>query len=467
MTLEFFIFSFLIPSFLHHTGGVRIGRLIIGCSRDARIARLYACMFGCIGIIGLFPQFAHAALPNITYRYKHHIFVISAWQMTGWEGQKEIWTYNGQPVVPPAELRVDGDIIDPIPAGFAKEFQPAWNEEAIAATISAAISSTLDRSAGNVTISRNASGTIVFDGVGFPGRSVDTRAAARLTAEALSSGVIDIMLPVIETQPQVTVLDEELRSKGITELVTLGESDFHGSTKNRIHNVTTGLNKFNGHLIEKDETFSFVKTLGPVDASTGYLKELTILGDKTVPDYGGGLCQVSSTAYRGVWEYGFPITQRKNHSYAVHYYAPQGTDATVYPPNVDIKFKNDSPGALLMQTMIDVPNMKAYFLYYGTRDARTSNIIGPFSWDFHGAPPPKTEETTEIPVGTRRKVGEAVNGMRTAWFRTVEQDGKETVQGTYSIYQARPLFYQIGVDRLTTGSGSLTEAGAGESVISD
>ncbi len=418
-------------------------------------------------MIGFFPMEAHAALPNLTYRYKHHIFTIGAVQMTGWQGEKESWTYKGQPVIPPAELRVDGDMLQPLPAGFSKGVQPAWNEEAIATTIAARISSTLDRSAGSVTISRNASGSIVFEGTGFPGRSVDIRAAARLTAEALSNGVTDIMLPVTETQPQLTVLDDELRSKGITELVTIGESDFHGSTKNRIHNVTTGLKKFNGHLIEQGETFSFVKTLGPVDGTTGYLKELTILGDKTVPDYGGGLCQVSSTAYRGVWEYGFPIVQRKNHSYAVHYYAPQGTDATVYPPNVDIKFLNDSPGALLMQTFIDVPNTKAYFLYYGTKDDRTSEVIGPFSWDFRSAPPPKTEETLEIAPGTRRKVGEAVNGMRTAWFRTLKKDGKETVQGTYSVYEARPLFYQIGVDKLTTGSGSLSDAPASEAVIAD
>ncbi len=424
-------------------------------------------ILGFIGMVAFFPMEAHAALPNLTYRYKHHIFVIGAQQMTGWQGEKETWTYNGQPVIPPAKLRVDGDIVDPMPMGFAKGVQPAWNEEAIAATIAARITSTLDRSAGSVTISRNGSGSIVFEGVGFPGRNVDVRAAARLTAEALTNGVTDIMLPMIETQPQITVLDEELRSKGIGELVTLGESDFSGSTKNRIHNVTVGLNRFNGHLIEQGETFSFVKTLGPVDASAGYLKELTILGDKTVPDYGGGLCQVSSTAYRGVWEYGFPITQRKNHSYAVHYYAPQGTDATVYPPNVDIKFLNDSPGALLIQTVIDVPNTKAYFLYYGTRDDRTSSVIGPFSWDFRAAPPPKTEETLEIAPGTRRKVGEAVNGMRTAWFRTVNKDGKETVQGTYSIYEARPLFYQIGVDKLTTASGSLNNADASENVISD
>lgn len=387
--------------------------------------------------------------------------------MSEWQTEQEVWTWHESEVAPPATLRVDGDSVPILPAGFAKATKQTWNESAIAQTIRDQLSSLIEREAGSVTISKNATGAIVFDGVGFPGRSIDIQTAVRLTVEALETGITDIELPVIETQPTVTVLDEELKAQGIKEFVTLGESDFHGSTVNRIHNVTVGLHRFNGHLIKQGETFSFVKVLGPVDAAAGYRKELTIIGDKTLPDYGGGLCQVSSTAYRGVWEYGFPITQRKNHSFAVHYYAPQGTDATVYPPNVDIKFLNDSPGALLMQTWIDVPNTKAYFIYYGTKDDRKTSVVGPFSWGRIGAPPPRTEYTMEIPPGTQRKVGEAVPGMRTAWFRTVEKDGEEKVEGVYSIYEARPLYWQIGVESLPSGSGALTEAPAGETVISD
>lgn len=416
----------------------------------------------------LLPETADAAIPNLTYRHGHHLFTVTARDTRDWQGEREVWTYRGMPVNPPASLRVDGDDVPPLPEGFERGTRPDWDLGAIRRTIEQRISSRLDRAPGSVIISRNASGSIVFEGAGFPGREVDLDAAARLTAEALESGATDITLPVIETRPSVTVTDPDLRGKGITELVTVGESDFTGSTQNRIHNVRVGLEKFNGHLIAQGETFSFVKVLGPVDASTGYRKELTIIGDKTLPDYGGGLCQVSSTAYRGVWEYGFPIVQRKNHSYAVSYYAPQGTDATVYPPDVDIKFLNDSPGALLIQTVIDVPNTKAYFLYYGTRDDREADVFGPFVWDRTGAPPPRTEYTRDLPPGVRRKVGEAVNGMKTAWFRVVRKNGEEKVESVYSTYQARPLYWQIGASaEAPSGSGSLSDAPSTETVISD
>jgi vancomycin resistance protein YoaR len=432
-----------------------------------RIAIGFLLLLGSLSIAGAFPEPAEAALPTLTYRHTHLLFTIGPKDMASWQSEGEQWMYRGQPVVPPAELRVDGDSVPALPEGFEKGVRTDWDPEAIVQTISQRIAPQIEREPGKVTIRRNASGSIMFDGAGFQGRKIDMEKVAMLTIEALESGVADITLPMIISQPELDVQDAELREKGIKEFVTMGESDFTHSTQNRIHNVRVGLDRFNGHLIEQGETFSFVETLGPVDGSTGYLKELTIIGDKTVPDYGGGLCQVSSTAYRGVWEYGFPILQRKNHSYAVSYYGPQGTDATIYPPNVDIKFLNDSPGALLMQTVIDVPNTKAYFLYYGTRDDRQTEVVGPFTWGFKAAPPPRTEYTNDLPAGARRKVGEPVRGLSAAWFRTVKKGGQEKTEGTYSVYQARPLYYQVGGAAPSAGTGSLSDAPAGETMISD
>ncbi len=408
---------------------------------------------------------AHAASVPLTYRSDHHLFTIPAAQQREWAAEEEAWTFLGRPIVPPpALLALSGSAL---PAGFERQRRPGWDHDAIAATLRAHIADRFDRAAGAVTITRDPAGMIHFDGVGLPGRRVDLPLAAALTVAALEQGVADIVLPVIETQPAIAVEDPVLRAQGIRELVTVGESAFAGSTANRIHNITVGLDRFDGHLVPQGATFSFVEVLGPVDASTGYRKELTIIGERTLPDYGGGLCQVSSTAYRGVWEYGFPITQRKNHSYAVSYYAPQGTDATVYPPHVDIKFTNDSPGALLIQTHLDRENRRAYFLYYGTRDDRSTVLAGPYTWNHKDPPLPRSEETTAIAPGERRKVGEPVPGMDVAWFRILRRGGREEIDGTYSVYQARPLFWQIGVAVAGSGSGALTDAPAGEEVLSD
>ena len=411
-----------------------------------------------LGVVS-FATHAHAAVPSLTYTYKHHIISVSVTAHPEWKQAKRVWLYEGIEAIPPARLKTCGDE-EILEAGWSWEERTGWNEDAIRRTIEAEISSKLDRQAGVVTIKKNLSGSIVFDGLGLTGRHVDATLAAELTLHALEDDVTLIELPVTETQPVVHVDDTELRDMGIKEVVTVGESVFAGSPMNRRHNIKVGLSKFNGHIIPQGTTFSFVEILGPVNDRTGYRKELVINGDETLPDYGGGLCQVSSTAYRGPWEYGMPILQRKNHSYAVSYYSPQGTDATIYPPNVDMKFRNDTPGALLIQTASDEKD-RAFFVYYGTRDSRKADVFGPYVFDRVSAPKEeKIAYTTEIPAGEKRKAGERHDGMKALWYRSVQMPGSgATIERFFSVYEARPLYWQFGVtpaemDNRTSGDFS-------------
>jgi vancomycin resistance protein YoaR len=184
----------------------------------------------------------------------------------------------------------------------------------------------------------------------------------------------DIVLEAAILKPEVSSSD--VAQYGIKELVGSGVSNFRGSPKNRIHNINVGAKRFNGVLIKPGEEFSFIKTLGPVDKSTGYLPELVIKTDKTVPEYGGGMCQVSTTCFRAALNSGLKITARTNHAYPVQYYNPQGLDATVYIPNPDLRFMNDTPGYILIQTHIEGTQLT--FDFYGTSDGRETKIVGPF-----------------------------------------------------------------------------------------
>jgi len=391
------------------------------------------------------PQAASAAsfYPELLYRYEHHLMTLNPNDYPLWRKTEEVWRYGNTEIRPAAILRSDGDNPMALPEGVTRSLRTSWNSDAIAATIATRIATIIDRPRGTVSIDKNEEGGIMFDGVGFRGRTVDTAKAAMLTIAALEGNVTDIHLPVREEQPIIHVLHPDLQDRGIAEVIAIGESDFTHSATSRRHNIATGVSKFNGHIIPQGEVFSFNEVLGPVNGETGYLKELVILGDKTLPDYGGGLCQVSTTAYRGVWEYGFPIVQRRNHSFAVQYYAPQGTDATIYPPYTDIKFLNDSPGDLLIQTHVDAD--KAFFIYYGTKDNRDAEVIGPYVWDKRSPPADRIEYTTDLAPGVKRQVGKAVSGMQTAWFRIVRnRESEEFVEPFYSFYEARPNFTQIG-----------------------
>ncbi len=405
---------------------------------------MFRALFVVAGLLMTVPS-ADAAGVDLLYRSDHFLFTVPASATASWMSQESAWTYAGTEVTPPQALLADGDDPPAVPEGFRRTVRTGYSRDAIRETLRTFVVDPFDRPAGSVVIDKTASGSVTFDGVGLPGRKTDLEALTSMTIEALERGIGDIEIPFDELPASVTVNSAELRDMGIKEVVTVGESVYAGSPINRRHNIATGLAKFNGHVIPQGTVFSFGQTLGPVNDTTGYRKELVIKGDRTEPDFGGGLCQVSSTAYRGAWEYGFPIKQRINHSYAVSYYGPQGTDATVYPPNPDMKFLNDSPGALLMQTHHDDRD-HAYFIYYGTKDARQSSVYGPFIWNRSSPPPDRTIETTELAPGEKKKVGDRHPGLNAAWVRyTTLADGTTLDETTVSIYEARPLFYEIGV----------------------
>lgn len=174
------------------------------------------------------------------------------------------------------------------------------------------------------------------------------------------------------------VRSDNLKELGINELVGEGKSNFRGSTKTRIHNIKTAINKFDGLVIKPDEEFSFVDTLGEVDKETGYKEELVIKRDETVKEFGGGICQVSTTTFRAAIYSGLAITARRNHAYPVHYYAPQGMDAAIYLPKPDLKFVNNTPGHILVQVEMNEETKDLAFKFYGTSDERKVEVKGPF-----------------------------------------------------------------------------------------
>jgi len=66
---------------------------------------------------------------------------------------------------------------------------------------------------------------------------------------------------------------------------------------------------------------------------------------------GGGVCQVSTTTFNAAYEAGLKITARTNHALYISHY-PQGRDATVNYPDVDLQFVNDTSHWLLLRTFV-------------------------------------------------------------------------------------------------------------------
>jgi vancomycin resistance protein YoaR len=182
-----------------------------------------------------------------------------------------------------------------------------------------------------------------------PGRELDVAAAARaILAAAVSPGDRVAKLVVQRATPERTT--REARAMGITGRVA-GYTTYYGGEPNRIHNVQLVARMVDGAVIAPGETFSFNGTTGERSSERGFREAPVIINGELQNGIGGGVCQVSTTVFNAAYEAGLPIESRTNHAlYIAHY--PQGRDATVNYPDIDLKFKNDTGRWLLLRTFV-------------------------------------------------------------------------------------------------------------------
>ena len=273
----------------------------------------------------------------------------------------------------------------------------------------------------------------------------------------------NLELAVMVTKPDYDV--STVNDIGIKEILGTGISDFSGSPVNRRHNIKVGADSLNGIIISPDEEFSLLKALGQIDASTGYRQELVIKGDRTIPEFGGGLCQIGTTTFRAALASGLPITERRNHSYRVRYYEPAGKDATIYDPAPDFRFLNDTGHNILIQTRID--GDKLYFDFWGTSDGRKIEQSDSIIYNIVPSGETKYVETTELPVGDKKCTESAHAGADAKFdYNVTYADGTEKKTTFASHYVPWQAVCLIGV--IATSTPALPEGpSTGDVIISN
>ncbi len=283
--------------------------------------------------------------------------------------------------------------IDPIKKYLEKEVAPKIDQEPVEAK--------LELSGGRVSVWQAGKAGVTVD--------LDETARRLSAATATEPSDIDVATKVAEN----VVTDQSADELGLKEIIGTGTSQFAGSPANRRHNIRTGANALHGLLIKPGEEFSLLKALGEIDGKHGYLPELVIKGNKTIPEYGGGLCQIGTTVFRATFNSGLPVTQRRNHSYRVVYYEPAGTDATIYDPAPDYRFVNDTEHYILIQARIEGSTIS--FDFWGTKDSRKIEVGKPVIYNIVSPGPTKIIETPDLPEG-QKKCTEKAHAGADAYF---------------------------------------------------
>jgi vancomycin resistance protein YoaR len=291
------------------------------------------------------------------------------------------------------------------------------------------------------------------------GRSLNVDGTLKRIEDVLfKTDVRRVPLAFIEEVPPVNSR-ATAKDLGITQLIVSATTYFYGSSPERKTNIQVAASRFHGLVIAPGEVFSFNNYLGDVSPETGYETGLVIFGNQTIKGVGGGVCQVSSTAFQAAFFAGFPINERYAHGYRVGYYESGvatvdgvatktglGMDATVYGPIIDFKFTNDTPYYLLIETYFVAAQQSLTFKFYSTSTGRTVTKDGPVTANPVAHGPAIYEPTADLAPGQSRQVDYAVDGLDVRVYRTITQNGqvirsKEEFYSHYLPWQAR---FQVG-----------------------
>lgn len=193
---------------------------------------------------------------------------------------------------------------------------------------------------------------------GTNGVSVDRKKLLADAKAILSSGGTGTVRLSTEITPfSGTLAELKPHMKELGSFSTVSKNSADGT-----YNMTKALLSANGVCVKPGAAFSFFGTAGQCGQAQGYRPAGAILNGKLVQEYGGGICQSSTTIYGAAVRSGMKITERHNHSIPSSY-CPIGQDATVSYPGLDFKFVNPTEYPVFLVTL--VKNRVLTVTFYG------------------------------------------------------------------------------------------------------
>ncbi|WP_189053394.1 VanW family protein [Deinococcus daejeonensis] len=276
------------------------------------------------------------------------------------------------------------------------------------------------------------------------GLVTDRAAAYALFRKAvLDPAVKTVVFPSKADQPTLTI--DRLPAADKLQLIAVGKSTYYGSSAARRTNVANAASKINGAVVPSGEVFSFLNTLGGIDASNGFVGGLIISGGRTVDGLGGGVCQVSTTVFRALYQAGLPVVERNQHSYRVGYYEPQvGFEAAVYDPGLDLKLKNDTTAPILIKANNDNARSTLTVEVWGVKPQRTVTVSPAVITARVPHPAPRYVVNTALRPGVVRQVDWAADGYSLYITRTIKDAKGVRTDKVSTVYKAWQAVYETG-----------------------
>ncbi len=251
-----------------------------------------------------------------------------------------------------------------------------------------------------------------------------------------SSGALDAapVITVESTSVPDSISFEEALEYGIICAISSYTTEYTSDPSERQHNIHLAADLLNNSIVSANGgTWSFNDITGDYDEEAGFQSAGAISAGEYVTSVGGGVCQVATTVFNAVYDSGFPVLERHNHSLYIASY-PAGRDAAVAYDTLDLRWENDSASDVLLDMSYTDTSVTAT-IYGVSPEYQVSTQVGEWEEGDEYSTTTTVDDTLSVGESYVKTVG--TNGRKISLVRTVtDKDGTILHQDTFaSVYK--------------------------------
>lgn len=290
----------------------------------------------------------------------------------------------------------------------------------------------------SATVSKEDGKTIIPE---KPGVQFDVEQARTIVGDGSQKSYT---IPATVTPAKVTA--EDLKTMLFRDTLAQTSTYLDESNTPRTNNVRLASASINGTILNPGDEFSYNGVVGERTEARGYKPAGAYVNGQVVDEFGGGVCQPSSTLYMAVLRADLEVTERHNHSFTVAY-TPLGEDATVDYGNLDFRFKNNTDYPV--KILAEQTDGKMIMTIVGTKttdktvETRTE-VLETYS------PTTIEKPDSSMMVGQTRVETTPITGYSTRTYQIVTENGKTTEKlANSSNYVKRDKVMYVGTKQPT------------------
>ena len=271
---------------------------------------------------------------------------------------------------------------------------------------------------------------------GTPGVQFDVEKAKEIIGDGSQASY---SIPVTITQPTIT--EAVLRERLFRDTLARTATNLNEGNAPRTNNVRLAAKAINGTILNPGDVFSYNTVVGERTQARGYQEAHAYSGGKIIDEFGGGVCQPSSTLYMAVLRADLEVVERHNHSFTVSY-TPLGEDATVDYGNLDFRFANNT--AYPIKILAEQTDGQMIMTIIGTKTsdktvATRTEVLETYK------PETVEKQDSSLAAGETQVETSGITGYSTRTYKVITENGKTTeVLANKSTYSKRDEIVCVG-----------------------